>query len=42
MKHSFTENNAAIVIHPQMLADFFTVDELASKMLEELATLFGP
>jgi len=37
VQHSFAENAKPIVFHAQMLADFNTVDELARKMLDELA-----
>ena len=37
MTHSFTENANRIVFHPQLLADFNTIDELGRKMLEELS-----
>jgi hypothetical protein len=37
VQHSFEENAQPIVFHAQMLADFNTVDELARKMLMELA-----
>jgi hypothetical protein len=36
LTHSFQENAPLLVIHPQMLADFNTVDEMAQKMLAEL------
>jgi hypothetical protein len=36
MTHSRTENAHVIVFHPQLLADFNTVDEFGRKMLEEL------
>jgi hypothetical protein len=36
MTHSRTENAHAIVFHPQLVADFNTVDECGRKMLEEL------
>lgn len=36
MTHSRTENAPSIVFHPQLLADFNTVDEFGRKMLEEL------
>ena len=35
MTHSRTENAPSIVFHPQLLADFSTVDEFGRKMLEE-------
>ena len=35
--HSRTENAHSIAFHPQLLADFNTVDEFGRKMLEELA-----
>jgi hypothetical protein len=35
--NSFEENAKPIVFHAQMLANFNTVDELARKMLDELA-----
>jgi hypothetical protein len=34
--HSFAEQSRFIVIHPQMLTDFKTVEEIALRMLEEL------
>jgi hypothetical protein len=37
VQHSFEENAQPIVFHAQMLADFNTVDELARKMLMDLA-----
>lgn len=37
--HSFVENTRPVVFHAQMLADFYTVDELAHKMLMEFARL---
>jgi hypothetical protein len=37
VQHSFEENAKPVVFHAQMLADFNTIDELARKMLEELA-----
>ena len=37
MTHSRTENAHSIAFHPQLLADFNTVDEFGRKMLEELA-----
>jgi hypothetical protein len=37
MAHSRTENAPSIVFHPQLVADFNTVDEFGRKMLEELA-----
>jgi hypothetical protein len=36
VQHSFEEGAKPVVFHPQMLADFNTVDELGHKMLEEL------
>ncbi len=36
MTHSFEESAKLVVFHPQMLADFNTVEELGRKMLEEL------
>ena len=36
MTHSRTENAHPIAFHPQLLADFNTVDEFGRKMLEEL------
>jgi hypothetical protein len=36
LTHSFEEQAPMLVIHPQMLADFNTVDEMAQKMLAEL------
>lgn len=37
MIHSLTEEADSIVFHPQLIADFNTVDEFGRKMLEELA-----
>ena len=37
MQHSFIEQAHPMVFHVQMLADFNTIDEMARKMLEELA-----
>ena len=36
VQHSFEEGAKPVVFHPQMLADFNTIDELGHKMLEEL------
>jgi hypothetical protein len=36
LTHSFHEAAPMLVLHPQMLADFNTVDEMARKMLDEL------
>lgn len=36
MTHSFKEEAKYVVFHPQILADFNTVEELGQKMLEEL------
>ena len=36
MTYSRTENAYPIAFHPQLLADFNTVDEFGRKMLEEL------
>jgi hypothetical protein len=36
MVHSFVEQSPVIVIHPQLLADFNTVEEIARRMLDEL------
>jgi hypothetical protein len=36
MQHSFTEGAKPIPFHPQMLADFNTVDEVGRKLLAEL------
>jgi len=36
MTHSFLDKAAFIRFHPQILADFKTIDELGRKMLEEL------
>lgn len=36
VQHSFEEGATPIVFHAQMLSDFNTVDELGTKMLEEL------
>lgn len=41
MTHSRTENAHAIAFHPQLLADFNTVDEFGRKMLEELDGQLG-
>jgi hypothetical protein len=41
MIHSFEEQPPLVVIHPQMLADFNTVDEFARRMLGELDALIG-
>jgi hypothetical protein len=35
-QHSFEEGAKPVVLHPQMLADFNTVNELGHKMLDEL------
>ena len=37
MQHSFIEQAHPMVFHVQMLADFNTIDEMAKKMLDELA-----
>lgn len=37
MTHSRTENAHSIAFHPQLLADFNTIDEFGRNMLEELA-----
>lgn len=37
MQHSFIKEAHPVVFHSQMLADFNTIDEMASKMLDELA-----
>jgi hypothetical protein len=37
MTHSFSEKAKHVVFHPQLLADFNTIDELGRKMLDELA-----
>jgi hypothetical protein len=34
--HSFEEQAPVMVIHPQMLADFNTVDEIAHHILAEI------
>jgi len=39
MTHSFEERAAIIVFHPQLLADFNTIEELGQRMLEELDRL---
>ena len=36
VQHSFEEGAKPIVFHPQMLADFNTIDELGQKMIQEL------
>jgi hypothetical protein len=36
MQHSFIEEARPLVFHPQMLADFNTIDEMGNKMLDEL------
>lgn len=36
MTHSFEEDAKSVVFHPQLLADFNTIEELGRKMLEEL------
>jgi hypothetical protein len=36
MTHSFLEEAALVMFHPQILADFNTIEELGRKMLEEL------
>lgn len=36
MTHSFQEGAKLVVVHPQLLADFNTIEELGRKMLEEL------
>jgi hypothetical protein len=36
--HSFTEMPAPYAFHPQLIADFLTVEELGEKMLAELVT----
>lgn len=36
MQHSFAENARAVVFHPQLIADFNTIDELGWKLLGEL------
>jgi hypothetical protein len=36
MVHSFSEQSPIIVIHPQLLTDFKTVEEIARRMLDEL------
>jgi hypothetical protein len=36
VQHSFEEGAKPVVFHPQMLADFNTVNELGHKMLDEL------
>ena len=38
MTHSRTENAPSIVFHPQLLADFNTVDEFGREMLKELGS----
>jgi hypothetical protein len=39
MQHSYEEKTVPTVFHPQLLANFNTIDELGWKMLEELKTL---
>jgi hypothetical protein len=34
--HSIGENSPQVLLHPQMLWDFFTIEEMAGKMLKEL------
>lgn len=34
--HSFEEKSKTVILHAQMLADFFTVEEFGEKVLEEL------
>jgi hypothetical protein len=36
MQHSFGEKSRTVYFHPQMIADFNTVDEVGWKMLDEL------
>lgn len=36
MTHSFQEGAKIVVVHPQLLTDFNTIEELGRKMLEEL------
>jgi hypothetical protein len=36
VQHSFEEGAKPVVFHPQMLADFNTLDELGNKIIEEL------
>ena len=36
MVHSYSEESPVIVIHPQLLADFKTVEDIARRMLDEL------
>jgi hypothetical protein len=36
MTHSFVEDAATVLFHPQLLADFNTIEGLGRKMLEEL------
>jgi hypothetical protein len=36
MKHSFTDPTPPVVLHPQVLADFATVEEMCQKVLGEL------
>ena len=38
MQHSYEEKVAPIVFHPQLIADFKTIDEFGWKMLGELKT----
>jgi hypothetical protein len=36
MTHSIVEGAGRVVFHPQMLADFNTIDEMSGKLLDEL------
>ena len=36
MCHSFTEMGAPYAFHPQLIADFLTIEQLGEKMLAEL------
>jgi len=36
MTHSFEEKADIVVFHPQLIADFNTIEELGREMLEEL------
>jgi len=42
MKHSYEENSPIGTIHPQILADFNTINEFAWRMREELDRLAAP
>jgi hypothetical protein len=36
MKHSFADPSPPIVFHPQVLADFATIEEMCRRILSEL------